>query len=69
MVMNKLRKAMPELRILLQIHDALWFEIPTEKRDYYLARIKEIMENPFPDMDRVRFAVDGHQVGGRQVAV
>lgn len=67
MVMNRLRKAMPELRILLQIHDALWFEIPTEKRDYYLKRIKEIMSNPFPDMDRVKFAVDGHPVGGTRV--
>jgi DNA polymerase I-like protein with 3'-5' exonuclease and polymerase domains len=66
MVMNRLKKAMPELRILLQIHDALWFEIPTERRDYYLARIKEIMSNPFPDMDRVKFAVDGHQVGGNR---
>jgi DNA polymerase I-like protein with 3'-5' exonuclease and polymerase domains len=68
MVMNRLKKAMPELRILLQIHDALWFEIPTEKREYYLARIKEIMSNPFPDMDRVKFAVDGHRVGGERVA-
>lgn len=68
MIMNRLKAAMPELRILLQIHDALWFEIPTEKREYYLARIREIMENPFPEMDRVKFKVDGHQVGGRIAA-
>jgi len=64
MVMNKLRAAMPELRILIQVHDALWFEIPTAKRDHYLSRIKEIMENPFPDEKRVLYAVDGHSVGG-----
>ena len=33
------------IRLLLQVHDELIFEIKKNKLDYYLPRIKEIMEN------------------------
>lgn len=64
-VMNNISQEMPELRMLLQVHDSLWFEIPTERREEYKRDIRAIMENPFPNEKRVMFYVDGHPVGGK----
>lgn len=64
-VMNRIAEEMPELRMVLQVHDSLWFEIPTAQREYYHKRIKEIMENPLDDKLAVLFKVDGKQVGGK----
>lgn len=63
-VMNNIAAELPELRMLLQVHDSLWFEIPKARLEEYKTAIVRIMENPFPDNDRVTFKVDGHRVGG-----
>lgn len=68
LVMNKIHAELPEVRMLLQVHDSLWFELPTARRDEYIVAIKNIMENPWPDNDRVIFKVDGHRVGGNRFA-
>lgn len=63
-VMNNIHRELPGVRMLLQVHDSLWFELP--KGSEGLRRdIVNIMENPFPDNDRVVFRVDGHRVGGQ----
>lgn len=67
-VMNDIRRELPEVRMLLQVHDSLWFELPTAQRDRLKRDIVKIMENPFPDNDRVIFKVDGHRVGGNGYA-
>ncbi len=51
-----------ECRMLLQVHDSVIFEIKTEREDYYIPRIKEIMENVEPDFG-VTFSVDAHRFG------
>lgn len=66
--MNRIKAQMPEIRMLLQVHDSLWFELPTGRVNEYKRAIKEIMENPFPEEDRVKFFVDGHSVGGLALA-
>jgi DNA polymerase-1 len=67
-VMNTIHRELPEVRMLLQVHDSLWFELPHEntqiRRD-----IVRIMENPFENNDRVKFKVDGHRVGGNKYAM
>jgi DNA polymerase I-like protein with 3'-5' exonuclease and polymerase domains len=60
--MNNIKRELPEVRMVLQVHDALWFEIPTGRVSEYNAAIKEIMEHPI-DSDRVRFKTDSHRVG------
>ena len=62
--MNSVRRELPELNMNLQIHDALVFEIPDGKQDYYVPQIKEIMEHPV-EQDRVRLKVDGHVLGAK----
>lgn len=62
--MNAIKRELPEVRMLLQVHDSLWFELPTGRVEEYKVAIKSIMENPFPGEDRVKFFVDGHRVGG-----
>lgn len=65
-VMNRINREIPELRMLLQVHDSLVFEIPTEKLDYYQERIVNIMTNPTEDFGMtwdVEFKVDGHVLG------
>ena len=53
-----------ECRMLLQIHDALVFEIRKDKLEEYLPKIKKTMEsvNEIADFG-VKFAVDGHYWG------
>jgi DNA polymerase-1 len=60
--MNNIKRELPEVRMVLQVHDALWFEIPTGRVKEYNAAIKEIMEHPI-DSNRVRFKTDSHRVG------
>lgn len=60
--MNNIRKELPELRMLLQIHDALVFEIPTDKVDYYRPHIINIMEHPI-EQDDIHLKLDGHRLG------
>jgi len=47
----------------LQVHDALWFEIHKSETKMYLPQIKQIMENPIDNFNRVKLKVDGHRVG------
>lgn len=67
-VMNDIKRELPEVRMLLQVHDSLWFELPVAQRDWYKTQIEQIMSNPFPQEDRVKFFVDGHRVGGYALA-
>ena len=61
--MNNVAREMPELRMVLQVHDALWFEIPKGEVASYLPQIKSVMEQPTEQIKRVRLKVDGHRVG------
>lgn len=63
LAMNNIHKELPELRMVLQVHDALWFEIPNAQVNFYLPQIKEIMQRPPTESNRVIFKVDGHRVG------
>ena len=67
-VMNNIRRELPEVRMLLQIHDALVFEFPTGKVESYSTDVRRIMENPFKDESPVVFKVDGHRFGGKALA-
>lgn len=66
--MNDIKRELPEVRMLLQVHDSLWFELPVGQVDRYKRDIERIMSNPFPTEDRVKFFVDGHRVGGLALA-
>ena len=60
--MNNVAKELPEVRQILQVHDALVFELPTGRVEEYKPQIMDIMEHPI-ESDRVKFAVDGHRFG------
>lgn len=64
-VMNRIARELPEVRMILQVHDSLWFELPTANREYYARAIREIMENPLDEKLSVVFKVDAKQVGGK----
>ena len=64
-VMNNIRRELPEVRMLLQVHDALWFEFPQNKVAEYSRDVVRIMEDPFDGDKSVIFKVDGHRVGGK----
>ena len=57
----KLKRAMPELRIISQVHDSYWFEIPEEKQEAYHLGIKEIMEWPNAEFP-VPFPVEAKRI-------
>lgn len=61
--MNNIYRELPELRMVLQVHDALWFEIEKSKVNHYLPQIKEIMQHPTEKISRVQLKVEGHRVG------
>lgn len=67
-VMNNINRELPEVRMILQVHDALWFEFPTGKVESYSTDVKRIMEDPFNGDKTVVFKVDGHRVGGNRYA-
>lgn len=51
-----------ECRMILQVHDSVWFEIRKDKVDYYRKEITNIMEDVQPDFG-VRFKIDFHKLG------
>lgn len=51
-----------ECRMILQVHDSVWFEIRKDKVPYYKKEITAIMEDVQPDFG-VRFAIDFHKLG------
>lgn len=57
----RLRREIPELRIISQVHDSYWFEIDKSEKDSVLPLIQKIMEWP-GDEFRVPFPVEGKQL-------
>lgn len=53
-----------ECRMLLTVHDSVIFEVKNGREDYYLPKIREVMENVVPDFG-VKFAVDIHKFGDK----
>lgn len=53
----------PECRMILQVHDSVWFEIPKGKIEKYRKEIVRIMEDVRPNFG-VRFKVDFHKLSG-----
>jgi DNA polymerase-1 len=56
-----------ECRLLLQVHDSLWFEIKQGKEEYYLPQIKEIMTR-CSKIFNVNLTVDAHPWSHREAA-
>jgi len=54
-----------ECRLLLQVHDSLWFEIAEGKETYYLPKIMEIMSRPSEKFG-VPLTVDAHPWSRRE---
>lgn len=54
-----------ECKLLLQVHDSLWFEIAAGKETYYLPKIKEIMSRPSEKFG-VPLTVDAHPWSRRE---
>ena len=54
-----------ECRMLLQVHDSLWFEIAEGREAYYLPKIMEIMRRPSEKFG-VRLDVDAHPWSKRE---
>lgn len=52
-----------ECRMILQVHDSVWFEIAKGKVDHYRREITHIMEDVQPDFG-VKFKIDFHKLGG-----
>jgi DNA polymerase I len=51
-----------ECRMILQVHDSVWFEIRKDKIDHYRREITNIMEDVRPDFG-VKFKIDFHKLG------
>lgn len=56
-----------DCKLLLQVHDSLWFEIRQGMEDYYLPRIKEIMTR-CSKVFGVNLTVDAHPWSHREAA-
>jgi DNA polymerase-1 len=54
-----------ECKLLLQVHDSLWFEIAEGKETYYLPKIMEIMSRPSAKFG-VELTVDAHPWSRRE---
>lgn len=52
-----------ECRMILQVHDSVWFEIRKDKVDHYRKEITNTMQDVQPDFG-VRFKIDFHKLGG-----
>lgn len=63
LAMNRIHNELPEVRMLLQVHDSLIFELPVARREEYKAAIKEIMANPGGLEWTVHLKTDGHLLG------
>jgi DNA polymerase I len=57
----RLKREMPELRIISQVHDSYWFELPEDKLDYYKKNIQRVMEWPGEEF-HVPFPVEGKRI-------
>lgn len=67
-VMNTIARERPDIRMVSQVHDALWFELPTASIEQDKRDIIRIMEDPFDGEDMVTFKVDGQRIGGKTFA-
>lgn len=63
LAMNRINKELPELRMLLQVHDSIIFELPVAKAEHYKAQIMDIMANPGGGPWNVHLKTDGHRLG------
>lgn len=55
--MNRIRESIPDVPMVLQVHDQLVFEMTPD--DYHvIPKIKEIMENVWPEMNGMKLIVD-----------
>lgn len=63
MAMNRINKELPELRMLLQVHDSLIFELPVARAEEYKKQIMDIMANPGGMDWQVHLKTDGHMLG------
>lgn len=63
LAMNRINRELPEVRMLLQVHDSLIFELPVARREYYKEAIMDIMANPGGLKWRVQLKTDGHRLG------
>jgi len=64
-IMIRLHEAvhnLEECRMILQVHDSVWFEIRKDKVEQYRKEITHIMEDVQPDFG-VRFKIDFHKLG------
>lgn len=59
------QKSNDEVRMLLTVHDSVWFEIKIGTEDHWLPQIVTIMEdvNHLEDFNGVRFAVEAKKLG------
>jgi DNA polymerase-1 len=56
--MVRLAEQLPEtVKMVLQVHDELLFEVPTEEAETVLEQIVEIMETPVTGLDGNQFSV------------
>lgn len=63
MAMNRINRELPEVRMLLQVHDSLIFELPVARVAEYKAQIMDIMANPGGMEWDVHLKTDGHLLG------
>lgn len=63
MAMNRINRELPEVRMLLQVHDSLIFELPVARVAEYKKQIMEIMANPGGMEWDVHLKTDGHLLG------
>jgi DNA polymerase I len=47
-IWDELARVEPEVRVLLQVHDSLVLQVPSERSEYYRQRIKELAAIPVP---------------------
>ncbi len=56
--MVKLAEQLPDtVKMVLQVHDEILFEVPTEEAETVLEQIVEIMETPVKGLDGKQFSV------------
>lgn len=63
MAMNRINVELPEVRMLLQVHDSLIFELPVARVQEYKEQIMNIMANPGGMDWNVHLKTDGHLLG------
>lgn len=63
LAMNRINKEMPEVEMLLQVHDSIIFELPVARIEEYKVQIMDIMANPGGMDWTVHLKTDGHKLG------